>query len=112
MIDVYPVGLLRDLRLVWLTMRRTPGHAAWALRKLRRNFCRSWRRRSYWSGYLAEPTTSNVWTRAGHGWSKTRARRDFDRHLAEIARRSVGDLPGWERELLEREADEFFRDRE
>jgi hypothetical protein len=62
--DVYAVGLLRD----WLHARRTGEY------RLRwRWFCRSWRRRSYWNGYLAEH--AQCAHNAGRGWTKRAASR-------------------------------------
>jgi hypothetical protein len=80
-VDVYPVGLLHDLRLAWGTVRHVPSRAGWALGKLGRGFGRGWRNRSYWNGYLAEPTVEGQWTRCGHGWTRRRALRDLNRHV-------------------------------
>jgi hypothetical protein len=75
--DVYPVGLLRDLiqfdDQFHLKNRRQ------ALRTLWRHLRRSWRRRNYWNGYLAEHR--QLGTRCGHGWTRSRAYRDLLEHL-------------------------------
>lgn len=84
--DVYPVGLLHDLRGAWLIVRATaPDNRTKlrAIRRLGREFRKHWRRRSYWNGYLAEPTEAGHWTRCGHGWTQIRARRDLARHTLE-----------------------------
>lgn len=77
-VDIYPVGLLHDLRRFhgeWLH-DPAPGRRRRALRRLWRDFARSWRRRSYWNGFLAE---DGGLPRCGHGWTKRRALRDLDR---------------------------------
>jgi hypothetical protein len=82
-VDIYPVGLLADLKRArrdwWVWGRR------YAVRMLWRNVRGSWRRRSYWNGYLAEVDLPGV-TRCGHGWTKARARLDLARHVAEVER--------------------------
>jgi hypothetical protein len=87
--EVYAVGLLSDLRFFYGTLRRAPKHTRQAWRKLWYGWRQSWRRRSYWNGYLAEPKVDNAWSRAGHGWTKRRAVRILDRHLAEVVDRSL-----------------------
>jgi hypothetical protein len=82
-VDIYPVGLLADLKHFrghWWTRGRR-----YALSRLVRSFRRSWRRRSYWNGYLAEVELP-VASRCGHGWTKARARLDLARHVAEQER--------------------------
>jgi hypothetical protein len=83
-VDVYPVGLLRDL------LQFTHGlHRPRALRRLRHSFryplrqarAGDWRAvRNYFNGYLAEPAS---WppgvTRCGSGWTRRRALRDWQR---------------------------------
>lgn len=82
-VDIYPVGLLSDLKRFrghwWCDGRRV------AVRNLVRSFGRGWRRRSYWNGYLAEAGWSAA-TRAGHGWTKSRARLDLARHVSQVSR--------------------------
>lgn len=34
--------------------------------------------------HLAEPTVDGGWTRCGHGWTRKRALRDLDRHVAGV----------------------------
>lgn len=74
-IDIYPVGLLEDLLFLTNTVRKLGRgvklvHLRHATTTLYRGFQRSWRRRSYWNGYLAEDPTGGS---AGHGWTKRRA---------------------------------------
>ena len=88
-IDVYPVGLLADLLFLARTVQRVPRHTKDAWRKLANGWRMSWHQRSYWNGYLAEPRTDNAWKRAGHGWTRRRALRSLDRHLAEVVDRSL-----------------------
>lgn len=75
-VDIYPVGLLHDMKHLrgrwWTEGRRV------ALARFGREVRRSWRRRGYWNGYLAEAHTS-LGPRAGHGWTKARARLDLGR---------------------------------
>jgi hypothetical protein len=82
-VDIYPVGLLHDLKHLrgrwWAEGRRA------AFNRFRREFARSWRSRSYWNGYLAE-TDLPIAKRAGHGWTKMRARLDLARHVAQVER--------------------------
>jgi hypothetical protein len=84
-VDIYPVGLLSDLkrlRAEWWTQGSGVAVVAFVSR-----FRASWRRRSYWNGYLAE--TDLPWAkRAGHGWTKRRATLDLARHVAEIERQA------------------------
>lgn len=79
-VDIYPVGLLRDLKDFranwWVKGRR------YATSRLFRAARTHWRRGSYWNGYLAE-TDLEVARRAGHGWTRQRARLDLARHVAE-----------------------------
>lgn len=87
-VDVYPVGFLRDALQVWRAFRLRrqlpPGVVKSEARKYARWFRRSWRRKSYWNGYLAEPTwpgdQSPQWRRCGSGWTKRRALRSLSRH--------------------------------
>lgn len=79
-IEVYPVGLLRDLRKArreWALF----GNRRGAVRNLWYWFARSWRRRSYWNGYLAEwhyPPEMRL-GRAGKGWTRRAALRSLGR---------------------------------
>jgi hypothetical protein len=83
--DVYSVGLLHDLLFLARTVRLAPKHTYEAWKKLRIGFSQSWRTRGYWNGYLAEPVTRGGWQRCGHGWTKRRALKDLERHMARIA---------------------------
>jgi hypothetical protein len=90
-VDIYPVGLLADLKHFrgdwWVWGRRV------AVARFVRSVRRSWRRRSYWNGYLAEVDLP-IATRCGRGWTKVRARLDLARHVAEQERvgRSMATL--------------------
>lgn len=88
-VDVYPVGLLADLRFLYGTVRRAPRHTREAWRKLRNGWRQGWRKRSYWNGYLAEPTPNVAWVGAGHGWTKGRAVRGLDRHHRDAVERAL-----------------------
>jgi hypothetical protein len=82
-VDIYPVGLLRDLKHLrgrWWTIGRRA-----AVRRFARQFASSWRRRLYWNGYLAETDLACA-RRCGHGWTKMRARLDLARHVAQMER--------------------------
>lgn len=71
-VDVYPVGLFRDLK-----HRRYRGGRRYLLGQVR---CHNWRAvRNYFNGYLAEHATEPV--NAGHGWTRRRALADLDRIL-------------------------------
>jgi len=71
-VDVYPVGLLWDLRHLGRSDVR------FVVRLIRK---RHWRcLRNYFNGYLAEHPTAG--TRAGHRWTRSRALRDLELHLS------------------------------
>jgi hypothetical protein len=103
LVDVYPVGVLRDLQAVPRYLRHRMPSRAWAC------FRSAWRhparhiRNGDWrafgntfSGYLAEPgwlpggflpdDPWPRWARCGHGWTRRRALRDLARHLQEANR--------------------------
>lgn len=89
-VDVYPVGVLRDLRSIRHVHRRKGLREA--LRRLRYVLrSKSWTRRSAWNGYLAEAPGM---PRAGHGWTYKRAMRSLDRAAATLhyARHSCGKV--------------------
>ncbi len=67
-IDVYPVGFYLDIRRILMALRM--GHW-WDIRYRVRGIARSWRRRSYWNGYLAE--VGHPVALCGHGWTRRRA---------------------------------------
>lgn len=114
-VDVYPVGFVHDVGLIFaiarvgLYLRRLPADctklgvneratARSVLRARLRGFWstlrRSWRRRSYWNGFLAEPVDlpDDAWTRCGHGWTRRRALRDLRRHVAQVSAKRFGEL--------------------
>ncbi|WP_027930730.1 hypothetical protein [Amycolatopsis thermoflava] len=75
-VDIYPVGLLHD----WKHRKIRPLRRAlrYPIRQARAG---NWRAVSnYFNGYLAEHQTEHC--NAGHGWTKRRAHRDLNRHLA------------------------------
>jgi hypothetical protein len=103
-IDVYPVGVLADLRHAWryLTVRRFPaavGAPTWAwrvdrartsLRHIRQTVVRHVRVRNWralkntFNGYLAEPDEfppGDYRRQCGTGWTKRRALRSLERRL-------------------------------
>ena len=67
-IDVYPVGFYSDVRRLLMALRM--GHW-WDISYQVRRIARSWRRRSYWNGYLAE--VGHPVALCGHGWTRRRA---------------------------------------
>jgi hypothetical protein len=83
-VDVYPVGLLRDLRHFRLGLHRPR-----SVRRLRLALCYplrqaragNWRAvKNYFNGYLAEPREFPPGvTRCGTGWTRRRALRDYRR---------------------------------
>jgi hypothetical protein len=83
-IDVYAVGLWRDLRQF-----RASGHRPRRVRRLARSLrypfrqarARNWRAvRNYFNGYLAEPYTMPPGvTRCGRGWTRRGALKDWER---------------------------------
>lgn len=95
-VDVYPVGLLRELKMFWrshVSLRRElPAIARWHSRRNMRNFWKVhvWRniRMHRWhslkngfNGYLAEPTSFPEHVRrCGSGWTKRRALRSLKRY--------------------------------
>lgn len=101
-VAVYAVGALSDLRAIAALgrrVRRANRRNAWILISAHlRRFPRHWRSRSYWNGYLAEPSWPGgpgSWTRCGHAWTRRRALRDLAEHvLAEQirARRALAEV--------------------
>lgn len=94
-IDVYRVGLWSDVHRAIGEWKHSPHpHARRrAVRNLAYWVRRSWRRRSYWNGHLAEPTPfPEPLHRCGTGWTRRRALRSLERLAA-----SAGvDLSDWE----------------
>lgn len=103
-VDVYPVGVLAELRHAWrfLTARKFPaavGPPSWrwrisrartSLRHIRRTVARHVRARNWralkntFNGYLAEPREfppGDYVRRCGTGWTKKRALRSLARRL-------------------------------
>jgi hypothetical protein len=86
-IDIYPVGLLEALRRFVHTpdrrraRRKLIADCRYPLGQARR---RNWRAvRNWFNGYLAEPRElPAALTRCGKGWTRGRAYRDLQRHLA------------------------------
>jgi hypothetical protein len=106
-IDTYPVGALADLLGAWryLTGKNGDGGSAeqppWSWRIEQARYClsrirrtavrhvraRQWRElKNTFNGYLCEPTPlPDGLCRCGSGWTRRRARRSLDRHLASVA---------------------------
>lgn len=86
-IDVYPVGLLADLRRDWrmvTVLRKRPVYVRRCLQYLRRQAkARNWRAvKNTFNGFLAEPLDDSVhWTRCGTGWTRKRALASLGRHV-------------------------------
>lgn len=85
-IETYPVGVLRDIRTLRMRLRHPGGFYTRrnAVRFFFKWFARSWNRRSYWNGYLAEwhycPEGVRH-TRAGRGWTRRAALRRLGAHI-------------------------------
>lgn len=75
-VDIYPVGLLRDIRN--RSVRHGLRYLGWRIR------ARDWRTaKNYFNGYLAEPTPFPTGlNRCGSGWTRRRALRDLNRRMA------------------------------
>lgn len=86
-VDVYPVGLLGDLRSFVAQWRFDPAGKRVALRRFLREVRKHRHKSSYWNGFLAEPLEGAgvSWTRAGHGWTRARALADLSRHRVSVA---------------------------
>jgi hypothetical protein len=85
-IDIYSVGLLRDLHKFRGVWKHVPSERWSVARGLIRSFRTHWRQGSYWNGYLAEPPNHDgpSWTRCGHGWTRRRALADLAAHQARL----------------------------
>lgn len=79
-VDTYRVGFLRDLHVLWADARLGITTWSYAIRTLLRRVSRSWRRRSYWVGWLAEPRQlPDGLSRCGSGWTRVRSLRSLAR---------------------------------
>lgn len=83
-IETYQVGFFRDLRhLRWDLRHQSPRKA---VKRFWYWFSRSFTRRSYWNGYLAEwhycPEGVRH-TKCGHGWTKRAALRRLGKHIVQ-----------------------------
>lgn len=96
-VDVYRVGALDQLWRVYrvlnprvarqLRARGLRGFRRAQLRRTASKFRQHWRRRSFWNGYLAEPTPTPYGLRTiGHGWTRRRALARLGRCLYEVGR--------------------------
>lgn len=87
-IEVYSVGLLFDLKHLHAALRH-PAHGMTRRNHLRafgRRVAGSWRRRSYWNGYLAEvhyPPAGLMHRTCGTGWTRKAAARSLGLRLWE-----------------------------
>lgn len=85
-IATYPVGFFRDVQILNRRLRHPGGFYTrrQAFRSFAVWFGRSWRRRSYWNGFLAEwhycPEGVRH-TRCGRGWTRRAALRRLGRHI-------------------------------
>lgn len=83
-IHIYPVGFFRDVKKLWGALKHAPtiAYKKRALRSFVYWFSRSWTRRSYWNGYLAEPTPFPEGLRkCGTGWTRFGAAMDLRKKL-------------------------------
>jgi hypothetical protein len=91
-VEIYPVGVLSDIQQFVHNpdRKQARAHARRGLRRLLELAReRNWRAlRNSFNGYLAEHATRG--TRCGHGWTRGRAYRDLQRHLAELNTRRDG----------------------
>jgi hypothetical protein len=96
-VDVYPVGILRDV--LEARRRRAMGMPSWwhPLRASTRGIARAVRARDahrlkcIFNGYLAEPQELPPGLpRCGSGWTADRARRDLARRIAALAPMPAG----------------------
>lgn len=84
-IEAYPVGFFQDLRRL-----RVNNHVVGRGRAFKNFwywFKRSYKRRSYWNGYLAEwhyPPEGMRHTQCGKGWTKKAAIRRLGKHIMEM----------------------------
>lgn len=78
-ISVYPVGLFRDIRDIWVDRHGTVAGSRARMRHRLHWIARSWRKRSYWNGYLAEVNYPGrlKHTTCGKGWTRKSAARDL-----------------------------------
>lgn len=78
LIDVYPVGFVRDMRLAWRAVlvngdwQTARNRLRWVARR------ESWGRRSYWNGWLAEHRDHGL---AARGWTPGLALRHLRQKL-------------------------------
>lgn len=83
-IEVYPVGLFRDLRTLRSELRYRS--TSKAVKRFWYWFSRSLTRRSYWNGYLAKwhycPEGVRH-TTCGRGWTKRAALRRLRQHIVQ-----------------------------
>lgn len=79
-VDIYPVGLMADLRTSWRLKRIRLHLKSQIWNHVRR---REWRElKNTFNGYLAEPDVmpGNL-TRCGSGWTRSRAFKDLRRRV-------------------------------
>lgn len=81
-INIYPVGLRHDLRLLLKTLWLQPTRFPQAWRRFKSGLRWGVKRRSYYNGYLAEPTHPwKGYRGCGHGWTQKRALRSLLRKM-------------------------------
>ncbi len=81
--EVYKVGLLSDIAFYWKARKNFKRLNRLAIGEFLTRFKQSYRRKSYWNGYLAEPYEW-PWLLAtcGHGWTKRRAVARLNKYCA------------------------------
>ncbi len=81
--EVYPVGLLRDIKYFWSARKyyRLRGQSSCRIFLTRFNIHK--KQRNYYNGYLAEPYEwpTGV-TKCGHAWTKRRAVAKLNKYCA------------------------------
>ena len=83
-VSIYPTGFYRDLqmRVLCKETRNLKAFVRW--------FRESWRRRSYWNGYLCEPyQMPQGMKRCGSGLTPGRAYRDYMRRYTDLRRKAA-----------------------
>lgn len=82
-IDIYPVGVLKELLFAYRVIARAGmWREGWTHLK---RIPKMWRKANVWNGYHAEPLDASLCTRVGQGWTKQRALADLVQHMAEVA---------------------------
>jgi hypothetical protein len=80
-VNVYEVGFFRDVRTLYRrikyrNLRRYPFDP---FKPFFRSVAQSWKRKSYWNGFLVEPLESGKAKACGRGWTKGLAFRSLEK---------------------------------